>query len=97
MRLGSPWDQAELQRPSHGRCLYELLELLVRNWRSIDPETIHGDAMHRRFFRVVVIGSHAEGSAWDPGHAMWTMIRLDRLGQVKCFGGHRDNPFFHAW
>ena len=46
----------------------ELLELPVGHRRAVDPEAVDGDAMDRRFFGIMLIGSHAERAAGNPDH-----------------------------
>src|SRR5262245_60374312 len=46
----------------------EFLELPVCDWLSIDPEAADGDAMNRRLFRIMLLGSHAKRAAWDSNH-----------------------------
>src|SRR5262245_58467798 len=38
----------------------EFLELPICHGMGIDPEVTDGDAMNRRFFRIMLVGSHAE-------------------------------------
>ena len=48
--------------------LYERLELPVRHRRAVDPKSVDGYAMGWRFFRIVIVRSHAERAAADPNH-----------------------------
>jgi len=47
----------------------EFFELPVGNWRAVDPEAIDGDAVDRRFFRIVLVGAHAEYAAGNEYHS----------------------------
>jgi hypothetical protein len=47
----------------------EFLELPICHGMGIDPEVTDGDAMNRRFFRIMLVGSHAERTARNPDHA----------------------------
>ena len=55
--------------------LDELLELPVGHRRAVDPEAVDRHAMDRRFFRIVLVRSHAERAAGNPDHAAGTIIR----------------------
>jgi hypothetical protein len=48
----------------------EFLELAIGNRRAVDPEVAYRDAMHRRFFRIMPVGPHAERTAGNPDHAL---------------------------
>jgi hypothetical protein len=48
--------------------LDERLELPVRHWMAIHPEAIHGNAMRRGFFRIMLVRSHAKSAAGYPDH-----------------------------
>src|SRR5690242_5639300 len=50
------------------RRLDELSELAVRDRRAIDPERADRHAMHRRFFRIMAVRSHAEAAAGQLHH-----------------------------
>ena len=45
------------------RRLHERPELAIGDRRAIDPEIAGGDAMNRRFLRIVLVRSHAERAA----------------------------------
>src|SRR5215472_6666126 len=38
------------------------------------PETGNGFPVHRRFFRIVLVGTHEEGSCRDPSHAVGGLV-----------------------
>jgi hypothetical protein len=59
----------------------EFLELPIGHRRAIDPEAVDRDAMDRRLFRVMPIGSHAERAAGDENH-----VRLWRCRLLQPFG-----------
>ena len=46
----------------------ERLELPVCDRRAVNPKAIDGDAVNRRFLRIVLVGAHAERAAGDPDH-----------------------------
>ena len=48
--------------------LHELPELPVRHGMAVHPEAIHGDAMRRGFFRIMLVRAHAESAAGYPDH-----------------------------
>jgi hypothetical protein len=50
------------------RFVDELAELPVSHRRAVDPETVDGDAMDRRFFGIMYIRSHAERAAGNKYH-----------------------------
>jgi hypothetical protein len=63
----------------------ELLELPVGHWRAVDPETVDGDAMDRRLFRVVFVGPHAERTAGNAHHfALIVESDPSRTGHALC-------------
>ena len=47
----------------------ELAELPVRHRCAVYPEAIDGDAVNRRFLRIVPVGPHPERAACNPDHA----------------------------
>jgi hypothetical protein len=47
----------------------EFPELVICDGVPVDPEIADGDAMDRGFFRIVFVGSHAEGAAGNRDHA----------------------------
>src|SRR5262249_29318698 len=49
-------------------CVYEFLELSIRYWLSVDPEITDRDAMNRRLFGIMPVGSHAKRAARDSDH-----------------------------
>jgi hypothetical protein len=42
--------------------------LSIGDGTAADPEIAEGHAVRRRFFRVMLVGSRAEGTAWNPDH-----------------------------
>src|SRR4051794_21363027 len=50
-------------------CPDELVKLAVCYERAINPEWADRDVVNRRLFRVVSVGSHTEGAAWNSCHA----------------------------
>src|SRR4029078_1510821 len=48
--------------------LNERPELAIGDRRAVDQEISDGDAMHRRFFWIVLVRSHAERTAGNPDH-----------------------------
>jgi len=49
---------------------------------AVDPESIDGHAMHRRFFGIVIVGAHAKRAARDPEHVGgWRAGVATQLGQ----------------
>src|SRR4249920_1329363 len=55
-------------------------ELAIGDRCAIDPEFANGDAMYRRFFRIVLVRSHAERAAGNPDHVSGVDAR--RLGHL---------------
>jgi hypothetical protein len=53
----------------------EFLELPVGHGCLVDPEGIDGDAMRGRFLRVMLVGSHAEGTAGNEHHVRMALVR----------------------
>src|SRR5262249_13398769 len=47
---------------------HEFLKLPFGHRRLINPETTDGNAVHRRLFGIVLVRSHAEGTAGDEDH-----------------------------
>jgi hypothetical protein len=44
--------------------------------------------MNRRFFRLVIVGSHAKGAAWDPDH-IWVWWLAGWVNRVDGDFGFR--------
>ncbi len=68
------------QRDVSGR-VDEARELGVRHEPAVDPEAVDGDGVRRPFFRVVLVGTHAERAARDPGHL--GVLGLGRRGFAR--------------
>src|SRR5262245_59158874 len=57
-------------------CLDELAKLFIGDRVPIHPKAIDGHLMRRRFFRIVLVGSHEKSAAGDPDHIFeWRLIR----------------------
>jgi hypothetical protein len=61
-------------------CVDELLELPVGHGRAVYPEAVDSNAMARRFLGIMMVGSHAKGSAGNEDHladllATWWKLR----------------------
>ena len=74
LRIGRNFGEGDVA----GR-LDEFLELPVGHRRAVDPEVVHRDAMDRRFFRIMLVRSHAERAAGNENH-----IRKGRLLRPLC-------------
>src|SRR5882757_7451230 len=46
----------------------ELPELPVRHGMTVHPKALHGNAMRRGFFRIMLVRSHAKSVAGYPDH-----------------------------
>src|ERR1044072_2868223 len=69
------WTRRDLGNGYMPSRLHKFLELPVCYRVAIDPESIHGDAMGRGFFRIVLVRSHAECAAWNEDHLCLIAIR----------------------
>src|SRR5215831_5120656 len=57
-------------------CLDKLAKLFVGHRVPIHPKALKGHLMRRRFFRIVLVGSHEKRAARDPDHIFeWRLIR----------------------
>ena len=59
--------------------------------RAVDPEAVDYDAMSRRLFRVVAIGSHSKRAAGYPDH-----VRVGRLDMRGARSGRCNVTYAHA-
>ena len=50
--------------------LDELPELPVRHGMAVHPEAVHGDAVRRGFFRIMLVRPHAKSAAGYPDHSL---------------------------
>ena len=50
--------------------LHELPELPVCHRMAVHPEAVHGDAMRRGFFRIMLVRAHTESTAGYPDHRL---------------------------
>src|SRR5262249_15359498 len=48
--------------------LDELAKLFVGHRVPVHPKAINGHVMHRRFFRIVLVGPHEKSAAGNPNH-----------------------------
>ena len=64
----------DLGRRDVARCPDKRLELAVRHRRAVEPEGVDRHTMDRRFFRVVIVGTHAEGAAGNRDHVAGSAI-----------------------
>jgi len=80
-------------------CLDEFLELPVRNRRTVDPERVHGDAMDRCLFRIVLVRTHAECAAANEHHVVGGPTRMRQafrlLFRAKAVEQCRSLPRFY--
>jgi hypothetical protein len=65
LRVGRDFGKSDVASRFH-----ELLELAVRDWSAVHPESVHRNAVDRRFFRVVLVRAHAEGAAGYRDHVV---------------------------
>ena len=49
---------------------YEFPELPVCHGMAVHPEAVHGDAVRRSFFRIMLVRAHAESAAGYPDHSL---------------------------
>jgi hypothetical protein len=61
--------RARVPRRERRRSFQHVEELGIFYGYAIDPERADNDAVNRRLFRVVPLGSHAENITQDPRHA----------------------------
>jgi len=71
----------------------EFLELTIGYRMTVDPEVTSGGAMCRRFLRVMLVGSHAEGAARDLHHAV---TRVNGTFGAQIGLGFKLYVSFHA-
>ncbi len=87
------WVGRHLGKGLVARGLDEGLELPVRHRCGVDPEAVHRHPMDRRFFRIMIVGAHAERAAGNPHHVgspaifRWLIFRLG-VGRQQRHGAH---------
>src|ERR1700733_3870562 len=73
------------------RRLHELLELTVGHRGRVDPESIDRDPVRRRLLGIVMIRTHAEGTAGNPDHVRGAGAFLNRVDPPDFLVQHRDH------
>jgi hypothetical protein len=61
---------------------YKTAELCVSYRALVHPETIDGDRVSGRLFRIVVVGSHRESATGNPNHVLCRWF-VSGAGTVK--------------
>src|ERR1700733_3477826 len=73
------------------RRLRELLELAVGHRGRVDPESIDRDPVRRRLLGIVMIRTHAEGTAGNPNHVRGAGAFLNRVDPPDFLVQHRGH------
>src|SRR4051795_10312313 len=69
-------------------CVDELLELPVGHGRAVNPEAVDSDAMARRLFGIMMVRTHAKGSAGNEDHLAALQIIRQPLAVIQIRSQH---------
>src|SRR3954447_25777979 len=69
-------------------CVDELLELPVGHGRAVNPEAVDSDAMARRLLGIMMVRTHAKGSAGNEDHLAALQIIRQPLAVIQIRSQH---------
>src|SRR3954447_18602124 len=69
-------------------CVDELLELPVGHGRAVNPEAVDSDAMARRLLGIMMVRTHAKGSAGNEDHLAALQVIRQPLAVIQIRSQH---------